>query len=133
MPTKHFLHLFFFLLPFSSLHAQWIEQPTVQIDTASGHDASYGWEEGKQAPEVWLTDINGKPLRLYDLLERPTVINFWYINCAPCQENLPYLQRFQKQYGLNVLTVSTQDQPSQIRDFGTRIGLPSNYVDKKAA
>lgn len=128
MPTKQLFRLFLFLLPCSSLSAQWIEQPTIQTDTASARKASYGWEEGQQAPDVLLTDINGKAIRLYDLLERPTVINFWYINCAPCRDNSDYLRRFQKQYGLNVLTVSTQDQPSQMREFAEREDLHWVFV-----
>ncbi len=128
MPVKQRFALFIFLFSVAGLHGQWIEQPTIQIDTSALRQGQHGWEEGQQAPNVILTDINGKALQLFELLERPTVINFWYINCAPCQENIEYLRRFQKQYGLNVLTVSTNDQPSQIRDFAEREELHWAFV-----
>src|SRR5215207_201627 len=37
------------------------------------------------------TDINGKNVNLKNLKGKVIVLNFWFINCAPCRSEIPLL------------------------------------------
>ncbi|PRY52804.1 thiol-disulfide isomerase/thioredoxin [Arcticibacter pallidicorallinus] len=49
-------------------------------------------------PAFKLNDLNGKEISSEDLLGKPTLINFWAINCAPCIEEMPQLSRLKERY-----------------------------------
>jgi len=46
---------------------------------------------GKQAPNLVLTDINGKTHRLSDYRGRDVLIIFWATWCKPCEREIPHL------------------------------------------
>lgn len=49
---------------------------------------------GKPAPEVTLTDLDGKNITWTDYRGKVAVLDFWAANCRPCLEELPRLRRF---------------------------------------
>lgn len=51
---------------------------------------------GKPAPDFTVTD-NGRSVRLSSYRGKVVVLNFWATWCAPCIEELPYLNRLQHQ------------------------------------
>ncbi len=56
------------------------------------------------------TDLSGHRVTLGGLEGKVVVVNFWATWCAPCLQELPFLQRFYDKYkddGLVVLAVST--------------------------
>lgn len=71
---------------------------------------------GKAAPTFTLKDINGKSFDLSDRLGKDVVVvNFFATWCAPCQAELPILQRLHESYGgkgLSVVVVSIDDPKS---------------------
>ena len=44
------------------------------------------------------TDINGKKIKLKDLKGSVVVINFWFINCPPCREEISELNKIVEHY-----------------------------------
>lgn len=70
----------------------------------------------KAAPSFILKDLNGKTFDLADKLGKDVVvINFFATWCAPCQAELPIMQRFHEKHGasgLSVVVVSIDDPKS---------------------
>jgi thiol-disulfide isomerase/thioredoxin len=46
------------------------------------------------------------------LMGKPSIINFWFTRCAPCIAELPYLERFRKNFkgSLNYLAITYNDR-----------------------
>lgn len=53
------------------------------------------------APTFALTDINGHSYDLATLRGKVVVLNFWFIKCAPCQQEMPALKQLTVDYGAN--------------------------------
>jgi peroxiredoxin len=74
---------------------------------------------GQPAPDISLPDLDGKPHRLADYRGRRTVLNFWASDCGPCLDEMPALNRAQKQFGergSQVIGIA-MDDPTQIHAF----------------
>ncbi len=55
---------------------------------------------GKPAPGFALPDLDGKDVRLADLVGKKVVwLNFWGLRCGPCVRELPVLQRIYESHG----------------------------------
>jgi thiol-disulfide isomerase/thioredoxin len=55
------------------------------------------------APDLTFTTLDGKTVRLGDLVGRRVVVNFWATWCAPCLEEMPTLQALHRHYGDEVV------------------------------
>ena len=55
-----------------------------------------------------VTDINGNTYTFSQLLaeKKAIVLNFWFINCGPCQMEFPYLQNAYNQYADDVAVIA---------------------------
>lgn len=74
---------------------------------------------GQPAPALTLPDLSGKQHNLDDYRGHRVVLNFWASWCLPCREEMPALDRAQRQYaghGATVLGVA-MDQPAPVRAF----------------
>ena len=72
------------------------------------------------ALEFTLKDMNGKDVRLADYKGKALLINFWATWCGPCILETPELVELQAKYkdrGLQIIGISTDDSPEQIRAF----------------
>jgi len=76
-----------------------------------------GWTIGSTVPNLSFNDINGKKFQLYDLLDKPLLIEFWSLKNAQCKKNKTYLKKFYEQYNINILGITTDDYPNQLRKF----------------
>jgi thiol-disulfide isomerase/thioredoxin len=66
------------------------------------------------------TDINGKDVDLDELLGKTVVINFWFIGCPPCRQEIPELNKIAAAYANDpdvVFIAIALDQKSEIKDF----------------
>jgi len=112
---------------------------------------------GAMAPDFTTQTLDGAPVRLSQYRGRPVLLNFWATWCAPCQDEMPLIQRaadIYKGQGLVVLAVNYQqtstgsmktflrkvdvhfpglyDPAGQIAAaYGVNVGLPvSVFIDR---
>lgn len=74
---------------------------------------------GNVAPDFGL-ELDGKPAKLADLRGKVVVLNFWATWCPPCVEEMPSLNRLQKQIaarGGTVLGVSVDEDAAAYGKF----------------
>ena len=73
---------------------------------------------GKKLPFENLRDINGNEFNIESLKGKPTLVNLWFVNCAPCIEEMPQLNELKKHYGksVNFLAV-TFNNKKKVDDF----------------
>ena len=75
--------------------------------------------------------INIKEIKkkIHDYKGRPTVINFWYLHCPPCINEIPSFTALSKKYGnkINVLAIS-QDKKADIQSFLTKHTFDAEIV-----
>jgi len=67
---------------------------------------------GKEAPSFSLKDLDGKEVKLADIVGSGKVvwINFWGLRCGPCVRELPALEKIYNDYkakGLVLLAINT--------------------------
>lgn len=93
--------------------------PTATIAPIDRHKARVG----TRAPDFSLKSTDGKTVTLSALRGRPVVIAFFASWCHPCEEELPVLERFQRENAtrLSVIGVSYQDLPSDAVSFVRRL------------
>lgn len=80
------------------------------------------------APELFLTDLNGKTFKMSSLKGKVVVVNFWAVWCTPCTEEVPKFVGLQQRYqgqGLQVIGISIDDSDHDLRNFYRRFGM--NY------
>jgi peroxiredoxin len=112
---------------------------------------------GATAPDFTTQTLDGMPVRLSQYRGKPVLLNFWATWCAPCQDEMPLIQRAADIYhgrGLVVLAVNYQqtstssmkaflrkvdarftavyDPAGQIAAaYGVNVGLPvSVFIDR---
>ena len=68
-----------------------------------------------------MTDLDGKPVQLSTLLEKPVVLNFWAPWCPPCKEEMPNFESAFKECGEDVnfimLSVSMDTSVGEVKAF----------------
>lgn len=71
---------------------------------------------GQEYPIENETTLSGKTISLNDLKGKPTLINLWFTNCAPCIDEMPVLNGLKEKYGekFNFLSV-TMDSETKVR------------------
>jgi len=88
---------------------------------------------GALAPDFTSQRLDGSSVRLSQFRGKPVLINFWATWCAPCQDEMPLIQRAADQYGgagLTVLAVDYQQTDAKgmaafLRKVGAR--FPAVY------
>lgn len=96
-------------------------------------------EFGTSAPAFSLVTFDEDSITLFDLRGEMVLLDFWYINCYPCQLAIPDLNRLDSLYnskGLNVLGLNYHDRKMErINDYVRRkkIGYTIVKSDKQTA
>lgn len=76
--------------------------------------------------ELTLRTLAGDTLGPEALAGKPWVINLWLPGCAPCDRELPALERVRERFeprGVGFLVVSVAPEPGYVRREASRIGL----------
>jgi len=68
-------------------------------------------------PQVKLSDLSGKPLKLEDLSGRVVLVEFWATWCPPCRSTLEWLGELKRRHGDNIaiLALAVESPEDQIR------------------
>ena len=68
------------------------------------------------SPNLKLTKLNGRTVTLSEYLKKgPVLINFCATWCSPCKKEMVYLDKFERKYkdeGLSILSISVDSQKS---------------------
>jgi len=83
-------------------------------------------EAGDSAPDFSVTADNGRTVSLNSFGGKVLVLNFWATWCATCIEELPSLDRFQREFansGVVVLGVSVDKDEKAYRRFLSRVNV----------
>jgi thiol-disulfide isomerase/thioredoxin len=84
--------------------------------------------EGPANLDLTLKDANDKDFKLASLKGKVVLVNFWASWCAPCLAEIPEFIKVRDEYhekGFEILGISTDDTPEQLRDFAAK--YKTNY------
>ncbi len=91
----------------------------------------------RAAPDVMLTDANGKGRALSQLRGKVVLLNFWATWCYPCRREMPALDRLQRTLGgsaFEVVALSVDREGAKVvKPFYEELGLRNLaiYLDPK--
>ena len=90
------------------------------------------------APPAVFTDADGKTLSLRDFAGKLVLVNLWATWCAPCQHEMPSLERLQTRLGdkITILAISEDRGGSKaVAPFIAKLGLKvvKTYLDPESA
>jgi cytochrome c biogenesis protein CcmG/thiol:disulfide interchange protein DsbE len=77
-------------------------------------------KEGEKAPQFSITTDGGHRITPTSFGGKVLVLNFWATWCAPCVQEIPSLNEFQKEFakdGVVVVAVSIDKNPQRYRKF----------------
>jgi thiol-disulfide isomerase/thioredoxin len=84
--------------------------------------------EGAANLDFTLKDMHDADYKLSALKGKVVLVNFWASWCAPCLAEIPEFIKVHEQYsekGFEILGISTDDTPEQLRDFAAK--YKTNY------
>ena len=95
----------------------------VLISDAVLSECSYSL--GDKMGDYTVTDVNGNEYVFSELLKskKAIVLNFWYVNCGPCQMEFPFLQAAADKYSDDVVVLAinpTDDRENDIQKYATK-------------
>ncbi|HEU5199273.1 MAG TPA: TlpA disulfide reductase family protein [Ktedonobacterales bacterium] len=86
---------------------------------------------GQHLTNFTLTDVTNKRVSLDDFRGQPVLLNFWYVACAPCREEMPDLETFSHQpegQHVAILGINIQDDPLTASEFLQQLGITYSVV-----
>ncbi len=92
--------------------------------------------QAQQMPALALGTLDAREQSLADFAGRPVVVNLWATWCAPCQREMPALQRAQQQYpGVHFVFANQGESREKVQRFLDVKGLTLDNVllDAKGA
>ncbi|MDC0358963.1 TlpA family protein disulfide reductase [Oligoflexia bacterium] len=88
--------------------------------------AEVGLFPGDVAPDIELTDMDGKVVRLSDYRGKFVLLSFWASWCQPCIVEMPSLERLYQTLqakGFVVVSVGVDDEIPALKEFKEKQGL----------
>ena len=83
----------------------------------------------KQAPNLYLRDLNNRPVKMSSYRGKVVLINFWATWCIPCRAEIPDLIKMQQRYrnaGLRIVGITyPPEEKSEVRRFARALRI--NY------
>ncbi len=86
---------------------------------------------GQHLTNFTLTDVTNKRVSFEDFRGQPVLLNFWYVACAPCREEMPDLETFSHQpegQHVVILGINIQDDPLTASEFLQQLGITYSVV-----
>jgi peroxiredoxin len=78
------------------------------------------------APDLSLTNLDGKPASLADYRGKVVLVNLWATWCPPCKEEMPALETFYRKHtgeGFSIVAVNDGDPAPDVVQFVEDYGL----------
>jgi peroxiredoxin len=104
---------------------QW-KEPSLPVNQSPKGFQIIKQMEKEGVPEIALTNIDGKPVKLSDYRGKIVIVNFWASWCNPCVEEFPSMMKLISQFSDDVVVfaVSEDDTREDIQVFMKAMGLP---------
>ena len=85
----------------------------------SGTSASTELKAEDEAPEFYADLTNGKSFTLSENKGKVVLINFWATWCGPCVEEMPGIEKLQKEYGdkIEIVSVNYGEDKKTVDEF----------------
>jgi peroxiredoxin len=86
---------------------------------------------GQHLTNFTLTDVTNRRVSFDDFRGQPVLLNFWYVACAPCREEMPDLETFSHQpegQHVAILGINIQDDPLTASEFLQQLGITYSVV-----
>ena len=102
-----------------------ISIPRAQAEVQQ-YDAALPVSVDYPAPEVRLTDLDGKPVALSDYLGQVVLYNAWATWCPPCKEEMPTLNAYyqdHRQDGFVVVAIEDGEPLADVAAYARDHGL----------
>jgi thiol-disulfide isomerase/thioredoxin len=87
------------------------------------------FSNGKKPGTFTATDMKGNTVNLEDLKGKVIVMNFWFMNCSPCRQEIPDLNKLVEKYRDNesvIFLAITPDHVAGLENFLLKI--PFDYT-----
>jgi peroxiredoxin len=104
-----------------------VSRPAAGPTTAGGASLPdfYG-RAGQLAPDVTLQDVTNRPVALSDFRGRRVLVNFWYVACSGCRQEMAALEQFYaEERGQDVVIVGVNivDDARAASQFMQQLGI----------
>jgi peroxiredoxin len=104
-----------------------ISRPAAGPTSAGGASLPdfYG-RAGQEAPNFTLKDLANRSVALSDFRGKRVLVNFWYVACAGCQQEMAALEQFyadERDQGVVILGVNVVDDASTASQFLLQLGI----------
>lgn len=95
------------------------EVRNARLKASSKPKESTYFTTGKEVESFTSKDIDGNKIKLKDLKGKIVVLNFWFINCAPCQSEILELNKLVGEYKDSSIAfiAIAPDSRSELRSF----------------
>ena len=103
-------------------------QETAVTEVAEAEPAAV--EDGTEAPDFTLTDINGKPLTLSSLRGKYVILDFWGSWCGWCIKGIPQMKEYYQKYAgkFEILGIDCNDPEEKWKAAVEKYELPWLHV-----
>jgi len=108
------------------------ERKKVQMLNMPKPRQAVSFKEGEKFKGDKFTDINGNKYDLKTLSDKIYVINFWFINCPPCKQEIPELNKVVEKYKDNkdvVFIAVALDNKYDLKQFLKTTAFNYNIVE----
>lgn len=125
--------LFSFMILFFVSSAAFSQQKRNVIwFTSKSPSVIEGFKEGQTVPNLSIKDVHKRRFNLHDELDKVTIIDLRKMDCKTCTQNNKYLQRFYKQYPLNIISIYNDNQSVKVKSFAKSKGMNWTNVQDDA-
>ncbi|TKC10194.1 TlpA family protein disulfide reductase [Pedobacter polaris] len=108
------------------------ERKKAQMEMMPKPGSAASFKEGEKFKGEKITDMNGNKYDLKVLSDKIYVINFWFINCPPCKQEIPELNKLVAKYKENknvVFLAIALDNSILLKQFIKTSPFDYNIVD----